>query len=357
MVYFERELYVFYRGQDFFIYGIVYDLAYKRWRAMFINVEFPTFAYVDEETVSQLVIGTSTGRLMLHSGTSDNGQPITGVIHSQFITLGAPLIHKEFGAIIVDLDPNGGSVVVSAYTNKGTALVASATYTDASRVRKFLSLGNTYAEDLQIRVEWNETTKRPILYGYELLYRPEAVQLERWSIQGVTHGIQGWQLLRSGYIALRSDGTVILTIRTDGASFSYTIASTGGERRKIFVPLDPIKGKVFDYTLALGTATNFRLYNEDCEIHVKPWITSFGYAVANPFVGAGGGGAIVQSNTNPQDTGVPGGGSGMPMTVGGSSESSPFTYLAGGGMPLAGSQAPQTDGELGPTAAVTNQFE
>ena len=251
--------------------------------------------------------------MLQENGTSDaNGvyggvtAAIRSTLKTGLITLGAPLIHKEFGALIIDLNPNSDTVNVYVYKDRGATLIdngsgVTATTSASTRTRLFCNLQDTFTEDIQIEIDWSTSTAPPILYGYELLYRPDVTQLSRWSVTGITHGLLGWQIPRSAYITLRSDGTTTLTVtsHTDGGttSDSYSIASTAGVKKKIFVPFNPRKGKLFDYLLVNNSATYFRLYSQESEVHVKPWISSMSYAAVNPFSGgqgeqAGGGGQM-----------------------------------------------------------------
>ena len=61
----------------------------------------------------------------------------------------------------------------------------------------------------------------------------------------------------------------------------YTIPSTGGYHKKIYVPFQPMKGKMFQHKLT--AATGFRLYQKDCEVRCKVWGSEEGFQVQNPF--------------------------------------------------------------------------
>lgn len=286
MAYHEHELWFKYRGEDLSVYCLIYDIAYRRWR--FANFRTGTESlYSDEQTVSQLLMGSTDGYLFKMAGTADENATITTIpceLETQTMTLNSPLIHKEFGHLILDMNPNGTTVLIVVYSDNKSTVVTTDGDASSTRTRKFIAL-NTFAENLTINISWASSDTPPILYGYELLYRPDAVKLEQWSVTGVSHGIEGWQILRSGYVTLRSDGTTFLTVTADGNATTYTIPSTGGYKRKLFIPFNPTKGKVFDYRIILDTATYFRLYNEMCEVHVKPWVTSLGYGRSNPFEG------------------------------------------------------------------------
>src|SRR3990167_7637014 len=299
MAYYKNEVYFQYLGKDSSTHVLIYDVRYHRWRHMKgalsgVNIRS---MYADEQVAPNLIFGGNDGSIYEDTGFNDGGVAVATSITTGLITLGAPLIHKEFGALVVDLDPKGATVTVDAYKDRGATLIDGGSgYTGqssaAARTRLFISLADTFSEDLQINFSWSSSTVAPIIYGYELFFRPDVPQMNRWSLTGTDHGILGWQILRSGYFTLRSDGTVILAITYDtntGAVFSYTIPTTSNNKVKVFVPFDPLKGKSWSYSLALGTATYFRFYPNESEVHVKPWISSFGYKTVNPFAGGAGG--------------------------------------------------------------------
>jgi len=335
----ENELWFQYRAQDTNLYVLVYNLLYKRWHLNAYRVALG-FLYDDEETSSRLIIGDGNGYISLKSGTTDEGgspATIPTIIKTGFITLGDPLVHKEWGALIMDLNPQGASVTVTVYSTKGTTSIATATWTDATRSRKILSLGDTFAEDIKLEISWATSGTAPILYGYEILYRPDVIQLARWSVTGINHGLEGWQIVRSAYITLRSDGLVNFAVTADGGSTNtYSIASTAGAKLKIFIPFNPIKGKLFTYVLTINTATYFRLYVDDCEVHVKPWISSLGYKGVNPFHSAGNSGQVEEQSISGNDQGVGGGGGGSRGQGGGGNPfgADAFGFLGGGGVPM-----------------------
>lgn len=295
MEYHKNEVWFQYLGKDSNTWVLIYDTRYHRWRTLFggMGGQNVRCIYEDEQTTSNLLLGGNDGNLYQDGGFNDGTVAINSEVKTGLITLGAPLIHKEFGFLVFDVDPAGATVTFKIYKDRGATLIdpSSLGYTgqtsSATRTRLFINLADTFSEDLQIDVTWSSSTVAPILYGYELFYRSDVPQMNRWSLTGTTHGILGWQILRSGYFTLRSDGTVILAITYDtntGSVYSYTLPTTGGSKVKIFMPFDALKGKSWSYSLALGTATYFRFYPEESEIHVKPWISSFGYQAVNPFI-------------------------------------------------------------------------
>lgn len=298
MAFYKMEVWFQYLGKDGNTHALIYHIRYNRWRHLRggfgVNIRS---MYSDEQTTANLLLGGQDGNLYQDSSSSsDGGVAIASEVKTGLITLGSPLIHKEFGAIILDINPLGATVNIKVYTNRGSTVIdngggITATTNAATRTRLFISLavsgsGDCFSEDLQMDISWSSATVAPILYGYELLYRPEVPQLSRWAETGVTFGLNGWMILRSGYIALRSDGTVrMMIIDNLGNHYNYDIPSTSGGKAKQYIPFDPIKGKYFTVSLALNTATYFRVYPEDCEFQVKPWISSLGYNTVNPFGG------------------------------------------------------------------------
>ncbi len=65
---------------------------------------------------------------------------------------------------------------------------------------------------------------------------------------------------------------------------TYTIPSTGGKRAKPYIPFHSNKFKLVRYSFDTATAgVPFKLYIEDSEARIKPWLTDLGYAVLRPF--------------------------------------------------------------------------
>jgi hypothetical protein len=121
------------------------------------------------------------------------------------------------------------------------------------------------------------------LFRWKWIFEPEPELALNWVTQSVSHGLQGYQFMRDGYITLLSTTTVTLTITVDGTAFSYTIASTAGAVRKIYVPFQVMKGKSWAYSL---TATaGLRVYKSACEVRVKQWGGNAPFQSVNPFGG------------------------------------------------------------------------
>jgi hypothetical protein len=76
---------------------------------------------------------------------------------------------------------------------------------------------------------------------------------------------------------------VTLTLDFDGTTQTYTISSTSGNRRKVYVPLAPNKGKL--YKFEFNSSAAFNLFEGASEVRVKQTLTSLGYQTVRPFGG------------------------------------------------------------------------
>lgn len=140
----------------------------------------------------------------------------------------------------------------------------------------------------------NQVRLKPIgagevnMYTSEWVSEPEPDLALNWVPQPTTFDFPGWFHLRACYIALRSTSTVTLTITADiGESspriYTYTIPSTLGEYKKVYIPLHAIKGK--NVQPKLTSTTGFRVYYRDVEMHAKPWGSNDAYSIMKPFGG------------------------------------------------------------------------
>ena len=142
----------------------------------------------------------------------------------------------------------------------------------------------TEARNISFDFSWVKTSAQtPILFQYEILYFMLPVATEHWASDETSFGLQGWLHLRDLYVTIRSTATVTLTLDFDGTTQTYTIASTGGVRQKVYVQLAPNKGKL--YKFEFNSSVAFNLFEGSSEIRVKQWLTSLGYQTLPAFGG------------------------------------------------------------------------
>jgi hypothetical protein len=138
---------------------------------------------------------------------------------------------------------------------------------------------------------------KAILYQAVPLVRMDEEEIVHWEHPETSLDIPGWKHIRDCYLGLRSRGGCLFTVRVDGVDYHYKIEGTSGERRKVYVPLEPVKGKMFRFFLnswleefedplvlrQYNPETNptngipFRLYAQDTYLYTKGWHTKNTY--------------------------------------------------------------------------------
>lgn len=114
-------------------------------------------------------------------------------------------------------------------------------------------------------------------YRWQPIFDEEPLALTRWQTEERPHeGLEGrWQKPLEAFISIRSSGTVTLQITSVGHAgtlsvvSTYTLATTGGAKQKIRLPLNATKGMLFEYLFT--AAAGFWLYKEESEILVEDW--------------------------------------------------------------------------------------
>lgn len=277
----QQELHLWYKDTSGARQHLFYDLLRKRWQQYDTSFgEDEIMGYADEnQTTQRLLLGGSPGVVYLaNSGTTDNGTPIVASVRTGSLDLGVPQTMKEFGNLILDMDPGGNDVTVTPLFNAegltGTATVV----TGSGRQKVPLTLDDTYAYSLALDFSWSGNGT--VLYQFEVLFRLDEEKIDHWEQPENSYGIPGWMHIRDVYFALRSAAEVTVTQTIDGTVYTYTLPSTAGERRRQHLYLTPQKGKMFRW--ALDSESPFRLYGEDTQFNIKAW-NETGYKPVYPF--------------------------------------------------------------------------
>jgi hypothetical protein len=294
------EVYFTYKGTDTgTLQTLVYDIRKNRWRAAQYTPPALTF-YSEPGTQSSLLLGGSDGDFYQTTFGTDNGQPIPVLLRTGAHDQGTPLSQKEYGNVVFDLDPGGADdtnpVIITPYINGERVAESAINVTGTGRQQVPLSLNDIFAYNLEFEVSWNRTDAGvsgtpvvPVLYQYDILWKPEPTRLTHWEARENSYNMAGYGHLRDGYLGLRSDTTSILSFYLDGSAtpfYSVTLASTAGQRKKVFFALPANKFKVVRITLNSTSASiPFRLYEQDCEFRLKQWLSPLGYRTI-PMIGA-----------------------------------------------------------------------
>jgi hypothetical protein len=121
------------------------------------------------------------------------------------------------------------------------------------------------------------------LFSFDWIWEPSPELVRFYQTQPTSHGLTGFQHLRSAQIAIEATSEVLMTITFDGEERTVTVNSTKGELKKRYVILPVMKAKIFSYRLE--SDEGFRLYVKDCEVKVKQWDSADEYQTAHPFGG------------------------------------------------------------------------
>lgn len=262
---------------------LIYDLIRRRWRAATWSPEIVT-VYSEGATVSSLLAGGATGLYYNANGNDDQGTAITASLRTGSHDQGQPLNTKQYGVLLVDCDPGDATIIVTPFINGEDSSLAPTNLTGSGRQTFTVDLLETEARNISFDFSWVKTSAQtPILFQYEILYFMLPVATKHWASDETSFGLQGWLHLRDLYVTIRSTADVTLTLDFDGTTQTYTIASTAGVRKKVYVQLAPNKGKL--YKFEFNSSADFNLFEAASEVRVKQWLTSLGYAVVKPFGG------------------------------------------------------------------------
>lgn len=243
--------------------------------------------YSEGNTISSLLMGTTTGILAQTGGAVDLGnQNISCVVRTGSYDQGQPLNMKEYGNVIFDLDPGGATdafpVIITPYINGEAAVESSIAVTGSGRQQVPLDLSDVYAFNMEFEIAWTRNAAiNPIIYQLDILYRVEPAAVKHWETRESSLGQVGFQHVRDLYVAIRSTADVTLQVMADGVPVNYTLPSTAGLRRKLFLGMTSNKGKL--YRFVFDSAQEFRIYADDCETRAKPWLGLLGYSVRSAF--------------------------------------------------------------------------
>lgn len=281
MSYGDNEVRFFYQDTNGTFRQLVYHTIYRRWKSADSPTTSIRMGYMDENVAqARILLGAGNGTVYRVDPTvsTDVGAAPAVAARTGSWDMSLPTTLKEYGNVLIDADPQGSTITVTPLVNTEATALNAAVLSGNGRQKFAISLTDTRAYNIAFDFAW--ATSAGIIYQLDVLWRQEEEAIQHWEFI-TTHGLIGWQHVRDAYFSLISTSDVTFTHNIDGVDYTYTIPSTGGVRLKRYVPLQPRKGKVFTYTL--DAATDFRLFGNECEVRVKPWITSLGYQLTTPF--------------------------------------------------------------------------
>lgn len=294
MVVISQELHFLYIDTDGGHQHLVFDIQQNRWQKFLpTSGRWTTALYGDVNTAQyQNYMALSDGSVYLLSYSGDGGDEIefdspTDIMvnfRTGAADAGSPLTQKEFGVLLIDADmPAVAECEIVPFYDAEQVQGTGFSLATVGRQTKAFSLEDVYKKNISLDFSWHGLGT---IYQVVVQWRLDEEEVGHWFAPADSLGIRGWKHVRDGYFGLRSSDVVTVTMIVDGENtFTYDIPSTDGELLSQHIWFDPIKGKMFSFSL--DSPAPFRVYSDDTFVNVKQWNTSNSYT---PFKIGGSGG-------------------------------------------------------------------
>ena len=173
-------------------------------------------------------------------------------------------------------DTGGSTVNLALVTDDGVVqTVLAATHTG----KQMLPYSFTPFVGSQLHIIPNGPIR---MFSLRWVWEPLPELTGTWTTQPTSLGLRAFAHGRDAYITLQSTATVTLVITYDGgATQTYSLASTAGVVKKVYLVLAAVKSKMIGFSLT--SSSPFRLFKNDSEFRVKEWGTNEGYRIVRPF--------------------------------------------------------------------------
>ncbi len=178
---FNDLLYFQYQGTDGNRNVIVYSLIYKFWAAYDFAVDTSYLQPDDDTPIATLLVGgKASGKSYTHSGFSDDGTAISGVIRNGCWDLGRPREDKLLGDQILDADLQGITTVTLRNRLNNETVVNGLQALEVSTGRKRFILDSfgtvpQRARNISTELLWSSSTARPTFHflGQSIIPEPD----------------------------------------------------------------------------------------------------------------------------------------------------------------------------------------
>jgi len=271
--------------------GPTTDISAVKWRVYFGVNPGGENQYAE---VPESLVATFSGRVFSVLAPGTPGSPpeqnpafeIAVIVITGANDQGAPLNQKQLGNVILDANPGGGVISLTPLINGAEIPEAPHFAVGTQRDQFPFDLSDFYAFNTEYQLGWvrsvlsDGTVADPVLFQYDTLHFLEPAQVTHWETQsGSSFGFPGYIHCRDAYITLRSTADCTFTMMIDGDPFqTYLIPSTGNQQQKVYIPFDSNKGLLYNFSLDC-VGGEFRVYNEELEVRVKPWLGLLGYSI------------------------------------------------------------------------------
>lgn len=287
---YQNELHFFYADTNGVRQSLVFHLLDGLWRhAAYAHA--PNMAYADITTgTGRFLFGGVSGAGDVYGSTSDKGSAISVHLRTPASNEGYPKSLKRYSDFTMDIDRNGVDVTVIPYLNYDQSVDSAFTMSTGSGRQPYVHAFTpepVLSPTLSLDVQWSTAAAPPVIYSATTTFEVEPPTITRWSSLPTDHGLPKWHLSTSLYLTLRSNASVTLSVTAYGQSgetlnaTNYVLASTAGQKSKLYAPFVATKG--VQYAYQLSSTEPFVLYPDSITATIQPW--GAGEAFNAPIVG------------------------------------------------------------------------
>ena len=264
-----------------------YDPTRKGWKFNTFAVPINLAYWEEGESLDSELLCGQNGNVYQVGGFSDNGAAIT--VNAQVPYQFNSRTEKFVGDNWLDADPQGvTNLTVQQTFDLGAVVNTAQPIAGASRAQYPLNTSNSngqLARNAGLLITWSSASAAPVLYEWQpWFYDTGTVLRTSWASLPTSHGLEGWQHMREGYLPFLMPvaGTVNLIVTIDGvAQVMYPFNPTANRLQKLLVDFLPAKGLMYEWQLQ--SSTPFLIFAKDLEIKAKSWGSTGPYLTLKPF--------------------------------------------------------------------------
>lgn len=273
LAYVESDVYFSYKDTNGALNTQRFDYTTQGW----FSHSYPTQATLHywEETGPtvhpRLLICSNTGFVSAAGGDTDDGAPVVGIARTPSFDNGDPRTQKLYVDVMTDY--LGQPSVVFGFNNNLTTLASVTLPASSSRsqARSNLSALSTLNLYRNICAEYSIPAGSQV-FEFQPSYYSQPYLATSLVLRG-DNGFPDWQVLRDSLWAIISTTGTSVLVDIDGRQTSYSIGSTDGALRKLYLRFQHAsKGKVFVWQLLSADLSHpFAFFPDESVIRIKPW--------------------------------------------------------------------------------------
>ena len=252
--YHNNFLYMDYTDVEGAVLTLVYDTVLKGWfpDSYFQGENGIVVHYEDKAInpqgieITNILMGTALVGIYEGGGTADDGIGINGVVQTPAFNAGDTRAKKQFGDLVVDLDPNNTPITITPWIDNYTVSLPTTILTNPTRYIpnpiEFNNGDGVFAKNLALEFSWSSLDS-PVLYYWEPSYLPRPEDTFLRATDWGDAGYPGDKFVQ-GFILTVDTGGVgkAFRVELDGVPYQDFTATHTGEQSKPYVFTTPKDG-------------------------------------------------------------------------------------------------------------------